>query len=395
MSKFKFSITSLLRGFLLSVIALVIAACDVPVQTAETPSVDPTKPVIVAMMVPYGSSSSANDRLADDLVNSARMAQNDLNGVTIDLRIYHTGANPEKATAEATRAIAEGAQIIIGPLYSNATSAVASVAAANNIKVLSFSNNAVVAGGNVYIMGVTFEDIATRLYGHAAGKGLTNVGVVYPEGVEGEAGRTAASNAANYVGANLASAVSYPLNVAGLSDAAPNVASSLKSNGVQAVLFTDTPTRGLPFITAALATNGVRASTTLFMGLSRWDSSQELLKQPSVQGGIFAVPDPSLTSQFKQRYLAAHGSEPNNIAAIAYDAVAAIGALAKSAQSEGAPDMFAAERIINPGGFVGVSGIFRFRASGLNQRGLAILKVDNGDAVIIEPAPRNFGGLGF
>lgn len=377
-------------------IAMLLAACDTVTLPNNSPDVNPNEAVVVALMVPSGSGDPLNDELATHLVNAAKMAQADLQGATIDLRIYRTGADPATAAAEATRAISEGAQIIIGPLFSSATSAVATVAASSNINVLSLSNNAAVAGGNVYIMGTTFEDVATRLYGYSVGAGIANVGVVYPEGVEGEAGRAAAEKAARNVGANLAGAASYPLSMTGLSEAAPNVAATMKGNAVQAILFTDTPTRGLPFIMAALGSENITRDNTQFMGLTRWDASVELLEQPSAQGGLFAVPDPDLAARFDARYAAVYGVEPHNLSALSYDAVAAVGAMIKSARAETAIDTFSAARLTNPAGFVGVNGIFRFTKDGLNQRGLAVLKVDQGSAIIVDPAPRSFsGGLGL
>jgi len=396
MSTFRLTLSRFFTPLLLAFGAFTLASCDVGPILNTPAQVDPTKPVVVALMVPYDSGQALNDQLAGNLVNAARMAQADLGGIAIDLRVYNTAADPARASAEATRAIAEGAQIIVGPLFSGATNAVGAVAAKKGINVLSFSNNAAVAGGNVYIMGVTYQDIASRLFGYARGQGLANVGVVYPEGTEGEAGLAAAQYAANKTGVTLAATASYPLNMEGLSTIAPTIAETLAANRVQSLLFTDTPTRGLPFIAAALATEGIGPKNTQFLGLTRWDSSTELLTQPSMQGGLFAVPDPDLTAQFTQRYLAAHGTEPHKLAAIAYDAVAAVGALIKTAQAEGSNDTFSAARLTNPNGFVGVNGVFRFTSDGLNERGLAVLKVDKGDAVVVDPAPRSFGGsFGF
>lgn len=181
----------------------------------------------------------------------------------------------------------------------------------------------------------------------------------------------------------------------GLSESAPAIAETIKANGVQALLFTDTPTRGLPFIAAALGNEEVSRLNTQFLGLTRWDSSTDLLLQPSLQDGLFAVPDPVLTAQFNERYLTAYGAEPHNLAAIAYDSVAAVGALIRSSAAEGAMDTFSAERLTNPAGFIGVNGIFRFRADGQNERGLAILKVNTGETEVVVVAPRNFGGFGY
>ena len=46
-------------------------------------------------------------------------------------------------------------------------------------------------------------------------------------------------------------------------------------------------------------------------------------------------------------------------------------------------------------GFVGVNGIFRLLPDGTNQRGLAIAQIQNSQVVVIDPAPRSFGGAGF
>ena len=46
-------------------------------------------------------------------------------------------------------------------------------------------------------------------------------------------------------------------------------------------------------------------------------------------------------------------------------------------------------------GFVGVNGIFRLRGDGTNERGLAVAQVQNNQVVVIDPAPRGFGGAGF
>jgi hypothetical protein len=110
-----------------------------------------------------------------------------------------------------------------------------------------------------------------------------------------------------------------------------------------------------------------------------------------VQGGWFAEPDPNLQAQFVQRYQAAYGSAPHPIAGLAYDGIAAIGALIKS----GNANALTRQGLTQPSGFVGVNGIFRLLPDGTNERGLAIAQVRNGQALVIDPAPRSFGGAGF
>jgi hypothetical protein len=46
--------------------------------------------------------------------------------------------------------------------------------------------------------------------------------------------------------------------------------------------------------------------------------------------------------------------------------------------------------LTNPSGFEGVDGLFRFRADGMIERGLAVLEIRNGTAVTVSAAPREF-----
>ncbi len=51
-----------------------------------------------------------------------------------------------------------------------------------------------------------------------------------------------------------------------------------------------------------------------------------LCSKRGVQGGWFAMPDPGLQAQFRDRYAGAYGSQPVPVAGLAYDGIAAIGA---------------------------------------------------------------------
>ena len=387
--------SALRRPALLAAAALGLVACDPVSFTAPTAAVNPNQPVVVALMVPMASGNSDTEQLAQNMINAANMAVSDLNNSAIDLRIYETGGNAEMAAAAATRAVADGAQIIVGPLYSTSTAAVAPIAAKAGINVLSFSNTTSVAGGNVYIMGTTFDTIADRLVRQAVNDGKTNMAIVYQEGVSGESGKGSIERAITRNGASLATAVSYPLNITDMGAAASGIADTLRASNANAVFFTDSPLRGLGFITASLASNRFRTKRDAqFMGLSRWDSSNEVLVTPSLQGGWFAVPDPDLTLEFNTRYQLANGIEAHKLSGLAYDGIAAVGAMINAARASGDRNAFSKARLTDPAGFAGVTGIFRFKADGTNERGLAIMQVDNGVATMISPAPRSFGGAG-
>ena len=112
---------------------------------------------------------------------------------------------------------------------------------------------------------------------------------------------------------------------------------------------------------------------------------------PGLQGGWFALPDPGLAAQFNARFMAAYGEQPHPIAGLAYDGIAAIGALAKS----GRADALGAAALTQGSGFAGVGGVFRLLPDGTNERGLAVAQIQNAQVVVIDPAPRSFAGAGF
>jgi hypothetical protein len=48
--------------------------------------------------------------------------------------------------------------------------------------------------------------------------------------------------------------------------------------------------------------------------------------------------------------------------------------------------------LTNASGFNGADGVFRFRVDGPNERGLAVLQINNGAATVQSAAPRSFAG---
>ena len=95
--------------------------------------------------------------------------------------------------------------------------------------------------------------------------------------------------------------------------------------------------------------------------------------------------------RFSARYKEAYGTQPHQLAGLAYDGIAAVGALLMAGQS----DNFNRSALTQTAGFEGVDGIFRLNSEGTNERGLAIAKVFNKRVVILDPAPSAFDLPGF
>ncbi|MCR9125820.1 MAG: penicillin-binding protein activator [Rhodobacteraceae bacterium] len=368
-----------------------LAACEPVAIGGGGPTINTDRPVPVALLVPRGSGGAGDDVLAQSLENAARLAIGDLEGVQIDLRVYATAGNGTQAAEAARQAVNDGAKIILGPVYGEAANAAGVAVSGRNVNVLSFSNNASIAGGNVFVLGPTFENTARRLTRFASAQGKSNVVIVHSIDVAGQVGRNAIQSAASSARLAVAGIVPYELSQQGVIATIPQVRDTISASGADSVFFTSTTAGALPLYTQLLPEAGVSPQATQFIGLTRWDIPAQTLDLPGVQGGWFAMPDPGMAERFRSRYAAAYGAPPHPIGGLAYDGIAAIGALVGAGKS----DALTGAALTQGAGFQGVSGIFRLLPDGTNERGLAVATIENKRVVIIDPAPRSFAGSGF
>lgn len=376
-----------LRLFGAMACAATLAACD-PASLSVGGGGNSGR-VAVAVLVPSGAADANVAALGQDLANAARLAAADLEGVDIDLRIYDTGGQADRAGQIAQQAIDDGAQVIIGPLFADATNAVGLVAAQARIPVLSFSNNTAVAGGNVFVLGPTFDNTARRLIDYARRQGKSRVLIVHGETEAERAGRDAILRAAQANGMTVGSPVGFAMSQEGVVAAVPAIVQAAQAGGADLLFLTSNTDTALPIITQLLPENGLPPEVIQYAGLTRWDIPTSAVSLPGVQGGWFALPDTAAVSRFASRYSAAYGTAPHAVAGLGYDAVAAIGALA------GAGQRVTTETLVQGRGFAGASGAFRLLQNGGNQRALSVATIRDQIVRVLEPAPSSFGGAGL
>ncbi len=359
-------------------------------QRGSGPRIDPSRPVPVALLLPK-TDSAGGGGVARSMENAARLAANSLQGADVDLRVYDTLGTPAGATAAAAAALDEGAQIIVGPLYSQSISAVTPIVAGRDVNVLSLSNNAAVAGGNVFILGQTFGDVAERLTGFARRQGRSSLAVVHGDDVGGNAGRDAIIGAAQSAGMQIATVQSYPLSQQGIRSAGPRIGEAVRQSGADTVFLTASADADLPVVARVLPDNGVSPGQVRYLGLTRWNVSGEVLRLPGLQGGLFTLPNQQAVSAFESRYRATYGEAPHPLAGLAFDGISAIGALVATGRS----DALSSGSLTRSQGFQGAYGAFRFLPTGTNDRALAVAQIQNNQVSILDPAPTSFGSAGF
>lgn len=347
-------------------------------------------PVQVALLVPTGSADANVAFIGQSLTNAAQLAAADLQGAEIDLRVYDTAGSAERAGQLAAQAAAEGAEVILGPLYAGSANTAGLAVQNRGLNVLSFSNNPSVAGGNVFILGSTFDTSARRLVGYAGQRGLSRIFIVSGESPAETVGRDAIVRAVqSFGGTQLAGSRSFAMSQQGILDAAPVIAAEAEASQADALFLTSGPESALPFVAQFLPEAGLDPAQVQYMGLTRWDVPASAMALPGLQGGWFTLPDPARTQRFAQRYQAAYGGPPHTIAGLAYDGVAAIGALAAGGR---APTR---DNLTQGNGFAGANGAFRLLPDGTNTRSLAVATIRDGQVAVIDPAPRSASGAGF
>lgn len=303
--------------------------------------------------------------------------------VRVELLPKDTGDTPEQARRAMDEALADGAQFVIGPLFADATAASASQAKAHNIAILSLSNDRAQANAGTYMFGFSPAEQTQRVVNYALQNGRQRVAALVPSSALGEVVLASTRETLEKQGLKLVAQAKYLPQGSGM-DATLN---SLVPPG-QAPRF-DTiiiPEGGpaLDTILRGLSARGVNPQNVKFLGTGLWDDA-DLLRRVNLDTAWFASSPPQLTAKFQSRFMTTYNYDPPRIASLSYDAVALAVTVATSGRAFDVPTL------ANPVGFAGpANGIFRLRANGVTQRGLAVMEVQGSNLKVIASAPESF-----
>ncbi|MEM1313036.1 MAG: penicillin-binding protein activator [Pseudomonadota bacterium] len=339
----------------------------------------------VAVLAPLSSSNPQAAAAGRAVVAGARLAAAEQGGGLIALTVKDTGGDATTAAVAAREAAAEGADLILGPLFGANAQVVGQAAREAGLNVISFSNTPSAAGGNVWLAGLLASDEAERALRHAASRGAFGVGVYHPEDAAGVVARDAAIRAGRGAGVSVSPTLGYPRSFEGIQNTSADYAESHRISGATAVLLPDRG-QGLQAAASFLAFHGLTSRDTLFLGFAEWENPA-ILSESALIGGRFAAPDPGYMAAFSARYQSANGAPPHELSWIGYDAASAAAGMVRRARERGDDTPFDAGDLTSPSGFQGAAGRIRFTPDGFNRRELAILEVTPSGFIPLEPAP--------
>ncbi|HVZ54905.1 MAG TPA: penicillin-binding protein activator, partial [Pseudolabrys sp.] len=320
---------------------------------------------------------------AQSMKNAAELALAEFKQPNIQLLVKDDGGTPQGAQAAAEQAVAEGAEIIVGPLFAQSVSAVGQVARQRGIPVIAFSTDTSVAARGVYLLSFLPESDVKRIVDYAMSRGKRSFAALLPDNAYGTVVEAAFQQEVARRGGRVVALEKYPLDPTRMSEPVKRVAQA--ASRAEAIFIPDGGD-ALPQVVQALAANGVNLKRVQLLGTGLWDDPR-IASDAQLQGGWYAAPESAGFRNFAARYRARYGQDPVRTATLAYDAVALVAALVKTQGAQ----RFTEQILTNSSGFAGIDGVFRFRPDGTNERGLSVLRVAPGGGQVVSPAPKSFG----
>jgi ABC-type branched-subunit amino acid transport system substrate-binding protein len=376
------------RNLLAAAAMAALSACTIVPKTggpAVPPTPTPSQSTIpsdsahhrVALLVPI---SGANGVVGQSIANAANMALLDTNATNLRVTTYDTGSNPGEA---ARRAIADGNQLILGPLLSDNIPAVSAVAHSAKVPLISFSNDEERASKDVFIMGNLPGQSVARTVRYARSQGITAFSALIPRGEYGDRASAALLSSARSSGGSVVAMEPYDRSAASVSAAAQRLRAK---DGYGALLIADGGSLSARAATQ-FRSDGERASVRI-LGTELWSGERAVSASPALNGAWFATVSDQRFPQFSKSYRSRFGSQPARIATLGYDAVLLTLRVARD-WKPGKP--FPTADLLDSGGFLGLDGPFRFTRGGVIERALEVREVEKGTVKVVSPAPTKFG----
>ena len=374
----------------------------------------------VGMLLPLTGTAS---RHGQGLKNASMMALDDINNPNLILQYYDTQSTPSGARIAAENAIRQRADLIIGPLMSTEVQAIANETIYQGVPVIAFSTAQEVLQPTVYTMGLLVEEQVSRIVGYAALQGRARLALLIPDNSTGNAVAKAAVKAAQKNGIEV-TAIGYyrPENSdfsgiikemtnysqrhaqvvrlkAGLkakADAGDRQAAfelkkletkeGIGDIGFDAVLIPESGAK-LTSAISMFAYYDAAYPEVQFLGTSVWETGK-FNNETVMQKSWYPAISRAHSAYFAGKYNRIFNERPSSLYSFAYDAVA----LANEISRRGTDNIN--QTIVNPDGYFGINGAFRFFEDGTNQHSLDIIEIrPDGDAVI-DAGPRKFADDG-
>ena len=340
--------------------------------------------VKIGLLLPLSGQQAGLGRA---LLQSAEMGLFEVGDDTFTLLVEDT-ATAAGADTAVRKLLAQGAQILLGPVFSTDTRKIAPIATGAQIPVLAFTNDRSAAQPGVYVMGVTPQDEVQRVIQYAASRGMQRFAILAPNSPYGNIVEQAFRNSVQGANGLFAEQARYDPNSPDYTGVVEQLATAYQNNPFDALMLPEGGSR-LRQLAPLLPAFQIGPQTVPILGTGLWANDPTLAQETGLAGALYAATDPDKWRTFSERYAGIYGQAPDQRAGLVYDAITLIVALGKAAPGYSGPD-YSETALTNVSGFNGVTGVFRLNIDGTVDRRLAILEVVPGGYVVRDPAPGTF-----
>jgi ABC-type branched-subunit amino acid transport system substrate-binding protein len=373
-------------------------------------------PIKVAILLPLSGTSANTGRAVLDAATLAIFQAYD---PRIQLLPFDTLGNADGARRATREAIAADVSVILGPLFSDASFEASALARAANIPMVSFSNNKEIAGDGVYLLSFMPDEEVKQIISYASSQGYKRFAALIPEGKYGEIVLTSLSQAVAKWGGEITALEVYSPSANGVFQPVRRLANygERRRAYVNETRFLESLGGGMaddilkdmghletigevPFDAVLVPEGGellrnlvpllpffeVDPAKIKFLGTGLWDD-RSLIHEPPLKGAWYASSVPEKTEVFYEGFKKVFNYQPPRIATLGFDAMSLIATLSRN---EIISKRFSPDAFLNPNGFNGVDGLFRFSNQGLSERKLAIVEIQPSGFRTIQQSPESF-----
>ena len=346
----------------------------------------------IALLVPV---TGPNAALGTELQRGAELALFYVRNPKIELLVFDTFG--DGAAAAAGQAVVAKADIIVGPLFSNAVVTARDIARQADIPMLALSNNMEVAANGSWLLGYVPEQQVDLLLDYALTTGRGRIGIIAEDSPFGQVLARRAIDRLARSGRQAEDSLTLTASMLADEDQLKSAVRDFSgykppSDDEEAPAYADLPpARFDALLFAGSASFALRTAPVLayydadpervlYLGNAQWNQRQ-ILTEPSLQGSVFTSRPTGRDETFTTLWSSAWSSRPGDLARLSFDATAMAAVLA------GKKRQLWKAALESESGFSGFSGPYRLLPGGGNRRSFELRQINGGVSVILQAAP--------
>lgn len=366
----------------------------------------------IAILVPL---SGPLKKVGESIVNSAQLSLFENDKKNIVLKLYDTKGTTFGATSAMNRAIYDGIDVVIGPLLPDEVKSIKNIAKKNNILLFSLTSDQNLRNiDNIFITGFIPEQEIQTLVSYFKKNDIFNYVALMPNNdygaitnkvlrttVLGKDGLLIKTDYYNENEKKLTGKINDLINfyeipqtlyeeyqkkkqeqkLLGSKEEIQFIINEQDKIYPQALFIAEGGKTAELIANLLFIVERNKEDKITLIGTSKIDGDENLLLNPYLNNIIFVGADPVKYNKFSNDYYDIYKKTPIKIGSIVYDLVKIMDKIfIQNENNEFVPNKI---ELLNPLGFDGIDGKYRFLPNGIVERNLYILQLQNKEKIIL------------